>query len=235
MDGMTGSGVVKSNGTDGGVAERKREFRRQMRRKLADFCSTADGGGHRRAERSAAAAAFLASGLYRDAGEIFAYVALDCEPDVAEVIRRGLADGKRAAVPKVLAADGRADAGRMEFFYVPPEADWEAQLLPGAFGIREPPDIWERADIGAAEQAAVLVPGLAFSADGARLGRGKGFYDRYFSPFRCRAPLEQQRAAFCGVCFSFQRAPDVPAEPHDLRMDWLLTEAGLERCASRGR
>jgi 5-formyltetrahydrofolate cyclo-ligase len=85
-----------------------------------------------------------------------------------------------------------------------------ADLLPGRFGIREPkfapssivPDL-------------VVVPGLAFTRDGSRLGRGGGFYDRYL-----RATPE--RTVKIGVCFQFQIVESIPCEAHDISMDEIV-------------
>jgi len=92
-------------------------------------------------------------------------------------------------------------------------------LQPGAFGIPEPspeaPPAGPRFDI-------ILVPGLAFDLQGGRLGRGKGFYDRFLST------AEGLRV---GLCFDDQIVPRVPREPHDLRMDALLTPSGIFLCA----
>jgi 5-formyltetrahydrofolate cyclo-ligase len=61
----------------------------------------------------------------------------------------------------------------------------------------------------------LLIPGLGFSLDGVRLGRGKGFYDRYLSKFR------GQRV---GVCFESQIFSQLPVEAHDEKVDFILTE-----------
>ena len=60
----------------------------------------------------------------------------------------------------------------------------------------------------------VLVPGTAFDSRGHRLGRGKGFYDQL---------LSQVRGQTCGVAFDEQIVPEVPIEPHDVRLNYLLT------------
>ena len=64
----------------------------------------------------------------------------------------------------------------------------------------------------------VLVPGLAFTRDGARLGRGGGFYDRL---------LHGQAANACkdGICFEVQLVEFVPSEPHDVVLDAVVTDA----------
>ena len=65
----------------------------------------------------------------------------------------------------------------------------------------------------------ILVPGLAFDFAGARLGRGKGFYDRWLGA--------NPAAKSLGVCFKCQLLENLPAEPHDARVDAILTEDGL--------
>lgn len=82
----------------------------------------------------------------------------------------------------------------------------------GAFGIMEPQGV---CPVGAGEIDAMLVPGVAFTANGARMGRGKGFYDKYMSQ-------SGFRAFKIGVCYSEQLVPEIPLEPHDVRMDVVL-------------
>ncbi len=68
----------------------------------------------------------------------------------------------------------------------------------------------------------IFVPGLVFDRFGGRLGRGKGFYDRYLSGYR---------GLKFGVCFSAYLVDEpVPMESHDIRMDFILTDAGLQDC-----
>ena len=93
---------------------------------------------------------------------------------------------------------------------IPPEQLAPGQLAPGRWGIWEPTDEapllsdYSRLDL-------VVVPGVAFSSDGKRLGRGKSFYDRFL-------PLVP-RAAFVGVCYPCQVVEQIPADPWDIGMD----------------
>lgn len=64
----------------------------------------------------------------------------------------------------------------------------------------------------------VLVPGLAFSFDGRRLGRGAGYYDRF---------LVTVEATKIGLTTSDRLRADIPLEPHDVKMDWIATEDGV--------
>lgn len=61
----------------------------------------------------------------------------------------------------------------------------------------------------------LLVPGLGFTAQGDRIGRGKGFFDRYLNGFS---------GLKVGVCFQCQVVDHLPTEPHDHKMDVVITE-----------
>ena len=67
----------------------------------------------------------------------------------------------------------------------------------------------------------VLVPGIAFDKSGARVGFGKGCYDML---------LERYSGVKIGVCYDFQICYKIPADTHDVRMDYILTESGLKKC-----
>lgn len=86
-------------------------------------------------------------------------------------------------------------------------------LVAGVFGIAEPQgtSFTDYASIDVA-----VVPGLAFDSRGRRLGRGRGYYDRL---------LPQLRAGGCfllGLCFDFQRVPDVPVDAYDVLVDAVV-------------
>ena len=85
-----------------------------------------------------------------------------------------------------------------------------ASLCEGAYHIMEP--IGET--FTAADQIDIaLIPGLAFDAQGHRLGRGKGYYDRFLSAFRGKT---------IGVCFDFQKVAEVPVDAHDVAVDRVV-------------
>jgi 5-formyltetrahydrofolate cyclo-ligase len=93
-----------------------------------------------------------------------------------------------------------------------------AELVSGKFRIQEPPPEarcipWKELDL-------VLVPGVAFDRAGRRLGRGRGFYDRL---------LAEVPGIKCGVAYDWQILTEVPSEPHDIMMDFVLTPSQLFR------
>jgi 5-formyltetrahydrofolate cyclo-ligase len=95
----------------------------------------------------------------------------------------------------------------------------------GKFGIWEP-DMTRAALVGPEDLAVVLVPGLIFSEpNGARLGRGGGYFDRYLA----RTPKTTLRV---GVALDWQVVSNLPTEPHDQCMNWLVTDKRVIRCSS---
>ncbi|MBR3542766.1 MAG: hypothetical protein IKN82_03595 [Treponema sp.] len=97
------------------------------------------------------------------------------------------------------------------------------QTEANAWGIREPlstlPLVFKD-KIPA--RTAILVPGLAFCKDGRRLGRGKGFYDRYLSELLAANPAFAARGKICGYCMAVQVADTVPTEENDVRVQALF-------------
>ena len=79
-----------------------------------------------------------------------------------------------------------------------------------------------------AAPAALLVPLLAFDANGTRLGYGGGYYDRTLAVLR-----EKARIVVIGIAFSGQEKPGLPTAPHDEKLDMILTEKGLRHFPRR--
>lgn len=87
----------------------------------------------------------------------------------------------------------------------------------GAFHIEEP-DGDDVVDISTIDL--VVVPGVAFDRQGNRVGRGKGYYDRL---------LARMKATTVGVGFDFQLVDDIPGEPHDIKIDIIITPRAIHR------
>jgi 5-formyltetrahydrofolate cyclo-ligase len=134
------------------------------------------------------------------------YAAMGAEVETAELVRRALSEGKRVVWPR-LASPGPA----MEFAACP-----AAGLVTGATRALEPPSSAQT--VPGREVDLIAVPGIAFDASGARLGRGRGHYDATLS----RLPRGAFRA---GLAFETQVVAAVPCEPHDERLDVVVTEA----------
>ncbi|MBO4639342.1 MAG: 5-formyltetrahydrofolate cyclo-ligase [Treponema sp.] len=166
---------------------------------------------------------------YKSASEIYAYMALPDEVDLTDVIKQALLDGKKVALPKIISKND----GIMEFFYLDTLKTLAQQTSNGAYGILEP-DEKLPAIPDSALKTLILVPGRAFTKDGDRLGRGKGYYDRFLEKGLGMGPFERLRDPGCedkkrlpnitvaGVCFDFQVLPELPTDPNDVKMDIIL-------------
>jgi len=137
---------------------------------------------------------------WQDAQVVAAYSALPGEPD----LRPFDWAGKSVLLPRVQGDD-------LVFHLV----ENAAQLKAGSFGVMEPDA--EKCPVADIHDAQIIfIPGLAFTADGARLGRGRGFYDRLLATL----PSHILRV---GVCFASQLVAEVPSEPHNEEVDLVLS------------
>ncbi len=135
------------------------------------------------------------------------------EVDLAGFIAQMLRRDRHIYLPRI------QGQGLMDFIEIGEE--WGAQLEPGHRGILEPrPGSGQLFAPQVAETVAVLVPGLAFDAQGGRLGRGGGFYDRFL------ARPELQGALKIGVCWSMQVIHGTPTDRYDVAMDYICHERG---------
>ncbi|MDO4539827.1 MAG: 5-formyltetrahydrofolate cyclo-ligase [Syntrophomonadaceae bacterium] len=139
----------------------------------------------------------------REAERLMAFAPLAEELDMEPFIAAWLASGRQLYLPRVGAGN---ELQAVSF------TGWQ-HCAPGRFGVREP--LGEAAD--PSELQVILVPGLAFDAQGYRLGYGRAYYDRFLS----RLP---QSVFKCGVGYEFQVIPHTWPQPHDIPLDWLLTE-----------
>lgn len=150
------------------------------------------------------------SEAFQKAKTIFSFLALPSEPDIS-ALHRSTPD-REWSYSRVT-----QDGIRLAFHHV---ADLDSGLREGEFGFREPdPD---RCRESPDSPDLILVPGVAFCPEKlARLGRGKGHYDRFLST----ALQERPEMKVVGVCFSVQYR-ELDPEPHDLPMDALVSETG---------
>jgi 5-formyltetrahydrofolate cyclo-ligase len=165
-------------------------------------------GGIPAAERAVASAQARAllvdQPLWRTAQTILFFAPLPGELDVWPLLSVALHAGKSVTLPLF--------DRRLKNYTACEIQDLESDLHIGHFGIREPNTYCRRLSSGSVDL--ILVPGVAFDTNGYRLGRGKGYYDQLL------ASIAGKR---CGVAFDQQLVPAVPFEPHDARMDFLLT------------
>jgi len=140
---------------------------------------------------------------------IGAFFPLASEADLRPLIEERLAAGNEVYLPRF---NGR----NMTFHRI----ESLARLAPGPFGIPEPAETAPLLDPSA--EILLLVPGLAFDAQGNRLGRGNGAFDAWIAGDRARL----RPARYWGTCLDCQVVHEIPTEPHDQRMDAVITARG---------
>lgn len=148
-----------------------------------------------------------------DAATWFVYVSVGNEVATHELMRRLLADGRQVCVPRT------QQRGTM----TPVAIRTHDALQPGPMRVPEPPGDLPPMD-GPVDVC--LVPGLAFTASGHRLGSGAGFYDRWLS-------LRRHRLAI-GLAYAWQVVASLPLEAHDVAVDLVVTEAAVYGAAAPG-
>lgn len=149
---------------------------------------------------------------FRTARVAAAYCGFGDELDTRPFLEAVLAAGKVLALPRIVRG-----ADRLELYAA---RNLDEDLVPGTWGIREP-DPARCARVAPGEVDFVLVPGVAFDAEGGRLGYGKGYYDRLLSEILAGNPRVRAVAA----AFDVQLVDRVPMEPHDVRLDAVITES----------
>lgn len=192
---------------------------------------------------------FIQSEAYKSSRAIFGFMPLKDEVDVLPILRAAIADGKNVLLPKIACeiksncnvgisegAENSTDetgGGKMDFYFV--KRDPIEETEEGAHGIFEPKISCEKADIEKilmemrGEKIVVLVPGLAFTKEGFRLGRGGGYYDRFLERLSgiCAASESAEnpeaKVKLVGVCYGAQVLESVPREMHDARVETVLS------------
>ncbi len=157
---------------------------------------------------------------YRKAGTILLYASFRSEVDTENLIRQALADNRIVVLPRVDRSDET-----LRLFAI---REW-SDLAPGCWGILEPLEAADRAiDIKSVD--IVIAPGVAFDEDCNRLGYGKGYYDKLLSdrkPFASGAP---RRPLVIGLAYEEQIMLSIPCAPHDMKMDFVITDKRNIHC-----
>lgn len=134
---------------------------------------------------------------YQRAHSVMAFVGFKGEPDTDPLFARLAVDGKRLLLPRVEASGIVA-------------ADGNTPWVASKFGVQEP----SGPAVGVDEIDLVIVPGLAFTLAGDRLGYGQGYYDRL---------LPTVSAPTVGVCFDDQLVDELPVAAHDVRVGAVIS------------
>ena len=208
----------------------KQELRTQIKQTLSAL-----GPDALRSESEALCNKIIESKLYHCCTTLLAYMPLGDEVDITPVINHALSKNKKVYLPRIFPG-----TNEMEFYRYTADSTTEKDV----YGILEPvadkaqsfTKLIEKMSIQqyspaahssafveideqdqAFERILILVPGRAFTKDGRRLGRGKGFYDAYLSKIPLIFDIKK-----AGVCFACQVLTELPTTPDDIMMDEVI-------------
>ena len=137
------------------------------------------------------------------------YLPIDNEVRTQEIIQRGLDSAKKVALPSI-------ESNRMRFYQLDDSLLRESSLVIGKFGIREP----HKRGVEITKLDLLIVPGIAFDFGGARIGYGRGYFDRYITNAKVSFSL--------GLGYQFQLVSrPLPQSNLDQRINGLSTENGI--------
>ena len=198
-----GHGVKISGMSNSNVADDKKLLRAQLAKQRPAL--SAQSGVSQKLQQ-----AITELATQTNAKVVAAYLPFGSEPDIGGFIAAAAGLGIRLIMP-VSVADGTLRW-----------VNYDGRMAPGIFGFAEP--IGEPATVADADL--ILVPASAVDATGARLGKGKGYYDIALSSVG-------NAAKTAAVVYDQEVLNKVPTEPHDQTMDYLVTPSGFKAAASR--
>ena len=179
------------------IAEHKALLRDHLREIRAEAAARDPDAAEKLAER------FPARLLDRFGPIVAAYIAIHDELDPSHLINRLRHMGAKIALPRI------ETNGEMTFRL---HAGSDV-LVSGPMGLMQPASAAPEAS-----PSLVLAPLLGFDSRGARLGYGKGYYDKALSAIRANS-----RCFYVGLSYAAQQVDAVPSERHDIPLDWVET------------
>lgn len=189
-------------GNDQKLVQAKQELRRKMLLKLKTQKE------EERIERSRKIQKKLfALSTFKQAQVIMFYISCGFEVDTLNMIKEAIRLGKKVAVPRL-----KDNNRKMAISLV---SGVDSELETGPYGIKQPKAEYLR-PVSIEKIDLVVVPGVAFDSGGKRLGRGKGYYDRFLE-------AKREKTRTVGLAFKCQIVEDLPQSPHDYPVEQLIS------------
>ena len=151
---------------------------------------------------------------------IFIFIPMFGEVDTRFIVAEAYKETKQVAIP-------RMEGEEIAFYAYDGNTE---NLVPNQFGILEPDPSWKLIDPAAptGKRLLVLAPGLAFDRQGRRLGKGKGYYERFLRGMRAAHPAGRDSWAV-GLAFTEQLVDRVPVSAHDELLEGIVTDREVIR------
>jgi len=191
------------------AAAGKKALRGELKKRINDLTAV-----QKEAESLAISKKLFSSQVYKQSKNICVYLSMSSEVDTTRIIKNIFEQNKTCYVPWY-------STETMKFLKLNSFEDFETLPLT-AWKIKQPSDQDAKTREEALESGKldlVIVPGLGFGKEGSRLGRGKGYYDRYLA--RCKKSNNQ--ISTIGLSFNCQWCDDIPMDKYDLPLNYIIT------------
>ena len=153
---------------------------------------------------------------YKKFSTVMFYVSTAKEVSTHDMIKTALSENKKAAVPLIVESQN---------IMLPCVITDLKDLIPGPLGILQPPK-QKIKTVSVSSLDLVIVPGMAFDKKGNRVGRGRGFYDRFLK-------LSNPETLKIALAFSCQIVEQAPVNKTDIAVDKIITEDGIINCKTK--
>lgn len=150
--------------------------------------------------------------LYNQSSSILFYISFNNEVNTHPLIKKALSQNKHVLVPVSEPKTHTLKISRLMNF---------ADLSPGTYGILEPKKE-NRIMVSIDQIDLIIVPGVGFDEQGHRIGQGGGYYDWL---------LSKSKAPSIALAFEFQMQKNIPIEPHDQTVQYIITEDRIITCS----
>lgn len=146
---------------------------------------------------------------YKRAKKIMFYYSLPTEVQTIKIIRKELSKKEKTIFLPYCPKKNIMKASQIK----------EIELVKGSYGVYEPKN-----KIGNKETIdLIIVPGVGFDNSGNRIGFGKGYYDKFLS--------HNPNSKIIGLAFDELLVDSIPTEPHDKKVDIIITDKKIVRCS----
>lgn len=159
--------------------------------------------------------------IYKKAKTILFYMPLKSEPNIFKVIEDSFYQKKECYIPKI------TDEITMNFFLLEKEKSILEQVESGFYGILEPKEnlpLLQIKDLQKKDDILIFVPAMAFDKDKNRIGKGKGFYDRFLSKIFENSKVNITLAGISFDCFIFDK---IPTEKNDMKVNFIISDCKI--------
>lgn len=155
--------------------------------------------------------------LFKEASCVLSFVSYGTEIKTNQLLDIILNENKMLCLP-------RTENEKMEFYYINSDEDFSEQTEIGEYGITVPKSNQDKLDLNSIpDKTLIIIPGLAFDERGNRLGKGKGYYDKFLAELLSTSE-KKKILGIVGYCYDFQIIDKVITEPNDIPVDYIISD-----------